>query len=71
MSMGLPTRKALTFGLKGTLSFLLSLIFQNKEVFYPSEIRGENRSTYSGHYSFFKSRLKMFPGIESVRPSFF
>jgi hypothetical protein len=39
MSMGLPTRKALTFGLKGILSFLLSLIFQNKEVFYPLEIR--------------------------------
>jgi hypothetical protein len=39
MSMGLLTRKALTFGLKGILSFLLSLIFQNKEVFYPLEIR--------------------------------
>jgi hypothetical protein len=69
--MGLLTRKALTFGLKGILSFLLSLIFQNKEVFYPLEIRVKNRSTYSGHYSFFKSRLKMIPGIVSVRPSFF
>jgi hypothetical protein len=39
--MGLPIRKALTFDLKGILSFLLSLIFQNKEVFYPLEIQVE------------------------------
>ena len=32
---------------------------------------GKNRFTYPGHYSFFKSRLKMFPGIVSVRASFF
>jgi len=31
--------KALTFGLKGILSFLHSLIFQKKEVFYLLKIR--------------------------------
>jgi hypothetical protein len=31
----------------------------------------KTRSIYLGHYSFFKSRLKMFPGIVSVRASFF
>jgi hypothetical protein len=39
MSRGLPTRKALTFGLKGILSFLRGLTFPKKEVFYLLEIR--------------------------------
>jgi hypothetical protein len=71
MSAGLPTRKARTFGLKGILSFLRGLIFPEKGNVLPVGNPVKTRSVYSGHYRFFKLRLKMFPGIVIVGARFF
>jgi hypothetical protein len=45
MSTGLPIRKAFTFGLKGILSFLRSLIFPKKGSVLPVRNPGKNCST--------------------------
>ena len=57
------------------LTTVILVVFRGLKFESDADIGGKDSfrsgTIYTGHYSFFKSKLKIFPGIVSVKASFF